>query len=95
MLISTYMEILVACYLNLRAQLFSYSGETFAVIFSYLMLIVTIFLLPWLYIWVIFRPLDRLKGPNFERKWGSFYSESKLTSHWNLLFNLFSIYRRF
>ena len=92
--ISTFMEILIAGYLNLRAQIFSKNGEVLGVHFAYFSLGVSLVVLPALYTMVITRPIMELQNPQFYQTWGSFYAESKLTSRWNLLFNGISLLRR-
>ena len=88
------MEILIAGYLNLRAQIFTKNGETLGVLFAYFSLVFSLLILPITYAIVICRPLHELSAPEFYQKWSSFYAESRLSSHWSLLFNCFSLLRR-
>ena len=64
------------------------------VVFAYISLVFALIILPITYIIVISRPLHQLSAPEFREKWDSFYAESRLSSHWSLLFNCFSVLRR-
>ena len=93
--ISAFMELLIAVYLNLKAQLFTRNGEILGVFFSYFCFVVILVVLPLLYLWVITRPFHLLEKPSFRERWGTFYAESRMTSRWNLYFNFVSLVRRF
>lgn len=95
LIISSFMEIVMSSYLNLRAKLYSFNGEIIGVVVSYINLAVVFMIFPMVYGWVLFRPLHRLNSPKFRKKWEAFYQESRLSSYWNLIYNLVSMLRRF
>ena len=92
--VSSFMEILISAYLNLKAPMFSKNGETLGVIVACLSLIGALIIMPAFYIGVVSRPMLDIENQEFRNKWGSFYSESNLSSRWSLIFNFTSILRR-
>ena len=93
--ISSFMEILLSGFLNVQAPIYTKNGESLGVYVGYISLIITLFILPGTYIWVISRPLMEIENPEFREKWGTFYANTRIKSKWNLLFNFTSILRRF
>ena len=75
--------------------MFSKNGETLGVIAAYISLIGALIIMPAFYIGVVSQPMIDIENQEFRNKWGSFYSESNLSSRWNLLVNFTSIIRRF
>ena len=62
-LISSYMEIMIAGYLNIKQPIWTKNGETIGVYLGYIYLFLIFFVLPITYIYVINRPILELENP--------------------------------
>ena len=93
-MISSFIEILISSYLNIKSPLFTANGESLGYYVANIAIILAIVILPIVYAWVINRSLIEIENPEFIERWGTFYAESRISSHWYLLFNFFSLLRR-
>ena len=55
--ISSYMEVLIGAYLNIRAPIITYHGDVAGLIFGYFSIATALVILPLVYFWIIMKPL--------------------------------------
>tara|TARA_B110000285_G_C14608922_1_gene374033 strand:- start:229 stop:522 length:294 start_codon:yes stop_codon:yes gene_type:complete len=74
-MMEAYFEFLISGYLAYNAGIMTTDGEVISTLLSYLVLIISLILMPFTLLWLLFKPLSSFKNPYFIRKYGNFFDE--------------------
>ena len=92
--IESYIELLIAGYLNIKYQLDSTGGENFAVYVSYYCIIMCLVIMPLLSIYILTRPMSEIHDEEFETQFGGFWEGVKTRRKTDLLYWIIFMLRR-
>ena len=81
-LIPGFVPISIAVYYQLKAPLFTTSGEILGVVFGVFCFFTNFIFLPGAFIMVIMVSKDTLRDPVFKQRWGVIYQDFKMESRW-------------
>jgi hypothetical protein len=92
--IESFIEFLIAGYLNQRYQLFTAYGETFAVFTSYYCLLLCCIVLPLVMIFILRQEPEKFSDPTFQTKYGALWDGIKMHNKPSIAFNGIFMARR-
>ena len=88
-----YIELLIACSLNLQHPIFTHSGDTASYIFAIFCIVCCLLVLLG-FCYLSCKPLTKLEVEGIQKRWGALYDDVKLKNRFQFLFWFFYCLRR-
>ena len=94
LLLESYLELVIAGYLNSKAPLFTADGDIAAAYVGYASLFFTCIVMPAICIYILRQPLNMYQEKLFKRRFGAFYELMRTDNKWRVAFYLIFMMRR-
>ncbi len=91
----SFMEFLIAGYLNAKHPLFTTDGEIAADCTAVYLLLMSFVVGPIVWIYILCQRIEKINEPSFEEKWGALYHAVRTTNKVNVSYFLIYCFRRF